>query len=144
MQIPASVTPKAIAAVVLLAGAVRHLVWAMVPAQHAGIVSKGCGGAVILGALWLAAWLLRRNGLLRGIVAAVLAWLAFEEAQVVVFSAAYLIHPWPVPQGQALGSARVGLDLHAISLFIVAVRAWRISSTPNSLSSSTKPSEPRQ
>lgn len=144
MTLVLSASPRLAAAALLVAGCVRHLVWELVPAKHAGIVSKGCGGLVILSMLWIGAWALKQACLLRGVVVAVLLWFGYEEAQVVSCSLLYLLAPWPVPEGAALCSSRAGIDISALSLFIVALLARGVSVAPNSLISSTKPSEPRQ
>lgn len=79
-------------------------------------------GLCILG-LCLRLWLLERGKIL----ACVVAWMAFEELQVVICSAAYILTPWHVPEGMAVCSAATGFDLGALGLMAVAFIAWRLS-----------------
>lgn len=111
---------KNLSSALLLIGAVRHYGWALVPADVAGVVSKGLGAAAILALLVLL--------MPRGMAAAVAAWFAFEEMQVVICSAMWLIEPWPVNKGQAMCSSYIGFDIGAISLCIVAAFAVAVNS----------------
>ena len=111
---------KNLCSALLLIGAVRHYGWALAPADVAGVVSKGLGAAAILALLVL----LKP----RGMAAAVAAWFAFEELQVLICSALWVVQPWHVNKGQAMCSAYVGFDIGAISLCIVAAFAVAVNS----------------
>lgn len=104
----------------LAVGALRHYGWAHVPDQLAGIASKGLGGFAIL-VLLLTVWLQSSRSRALG---AVLLWWAYEETQVVVCSAMYSFSPWPVEPGQAICSARAGIELGAFGIMIVAGVCW--------------------
>lgn len=116
----AVVDRKSLCSALLLVGAVRHYGWALVPAEMAGVASKGLGAAAILALL-----LMLRP---RGLAAAVAAWFAVEELQVLLCSALWMRQPWPVNEGQAMCSAFVGFDIGAVSLAIVAAFAVAVSS----------------
>ena len=111
---------KNLCSALLLIGAVRHYGWALAPADVAGVVSKGLGAAAILALLVL----LKP----RGMAAAVAAWFAVEELQVLICSALWVVQPWHVNKGQAMCSAYVGFDIGAISLCIVAAFAVAVNS----------------
>jgi hypothetical protein len=108
----------------LLIGATRHYGWALVPAELAGVASKGLGATAILALMWLVYHFAGGGRLLL----AVLAWWSFEELQVVLCTAAWAIEPWHVPEGQAMCSARAGFDIGAITVIIVAGLALAVSS----------------
>ena len=111
---------KNLSSALLLICAVRHYGWALAPAEVAGVVSKGLGAAAILALLVLL--------MPRGMAAAVAAWFAFEEMQVVICSALWLMGPWHVNKGQAMCSAYIGFDIGAISLCVVAAFAVAVNS----------------
>lgn len=112
--------PKNLCSALLLICAVRHYGWALAPAEVAGVVSKGLGAAAILALLAI----LRPGGL----AAAVAAWFAFEELQVLICSALWVVSPWHVEEGRAMCSAYIGFDIGAISLCIVAAFAVAVNS----------------
>jgi hypothetical protein len=113
------VTPE----LLLLIGAVRHYGWFLVDPTLAGMAAKGLGGMAILALLWIT-WRRERRTWLTD---AVLAWWAWEELQVVVCSAWYIADPWEVEAGQAICSARAGIDFGAFGILIVALLLWRVS-----------------
>lgn len=122
--------PKSLCSALLLVGAFRHYGWALAPAEVAGVVSKGLGAAAILSLLLL----LKPSGL----AAAVAAWFAFEELQVLICSALWIVEPWHVEEGQAMCSAYVGFDIGAISLCIVAAFAVAVNSYSSNKSGVTE------
>ena len=99
------------AALLLAVGALRHYGWGMFPPEFAGMASKALGAVAILYLLWRlyspAWWPL-------------FAWWAWEEMQVVVCSAWYAVEPWTVAPGQAICSAKLGIDLGAFGIVAVA------------------------
>jgi hypothetical protein len=116
--------PSNLAGVMLLIGAARHYGWDLVPANLAGVASKGMGAAAILALMWIAYYLAGGGRLLL----AVLAWWSFEELQVVLCAAAWAVEPWHVPEGAAMCSARAGFDIGALTVIIVAGLALAVSS----------------
>lgn len=102
-----------LAIALILVGASRHYGWALFDPSIRGIVSKALGGLAILCLLWI----IRRDSWQ---VLLVLLWWAFEEAQVVGCSVAYLIKPWSIAVGQPLCSSLVGFDIGSIGIFVVA------------------------
>lgn len=48
---------------------------------------------------------------------------AFHEASVVLCATWFIFAPWPILQGQAMCSAKIGFDLGALGLLLVAVLA---------------------
>ena len=112
----------ALAVAMLAVGAARHYLWALVPAPMRGLASKCLGAVAILALLAVVVWL--AGSLL---VAAVAAWWAAEEAQVVLCTSWYAIEPWHVPEGAAMCSAKAGFDLGAVGIVAVSVLLWRIT-----------------
>lgn len=105
----------ALAALLLLVGAVRHYGWQAFPGALGGVASKGLGGAAAVTLLFVI-YSLHKHWFLLPVVA----WYAYEDALVAICSAAYLIEPWYVPPGEAMCSARAGFDFGALSITIVA------------------------
>lgn len=109
-----------LAALLLAIGAARHYGWSLVPPESAGLASKGLGGAASL-ALLACILALRPSVPL----AAVVAWYAWEDAQIVLCTVLYAVQPWPVGPGQPMCSARWGIDLGAVGIVMVAaLAAW--------------------
>jgi predicted membrane metal-binding protein len=107
-------TSVGLALAFLAVAATRHYLWPHFPAEMQGMVSKGCGAAAILFLLGVCAWRSSRLLLL------VIAYWAWEELQVVLCSGLYLVEPWEVQPGQGICSAKIGLDLGALGILIVA------------------------
>lgn len=101
----------------LAVGTARHYAWSIFPDELAGMASKGLGGAAIL-ALLYTVWKLAPKS---RALAALLLWWAWEESQVAICSALYILKPWEVAPGQAICSALVGLDMGAIGILAVAI-----------------------
>lgn len=115
---------SSLAAAMLVIGSFRHYAWALVPAELAGVASKGLGAAALLAMIWIAYRLTSGGRLLL----AVAAWWSFEELQVVLCTAAWAIQPWHVPVGQAMCSAKAGFDIGALTVILVAALAVSVSS----------------
>ena len=108
----------------LLVGVLRHYAWPYVPPELQGMASKGLGAAAIL-ALLVCVWLLAER---HRMLLPVMLWWAWEEMQVVVCAASYIVEPWTVEAGQGICSARIGFDLGALGLVAVAFFAIRMLS----------------
>lgn len=106
------------AVLVLAIGSARHYGWSLVPPEFAGLASKGLGGAASL-ALLACILSLRPSVPL----AAVIAWYAWEDAQIVLCTVLYAVQPWYVETGQPMCSARWGIDIGAVGILIVAALA---------------------
>lgn len=108
-----------LAAALLTLCAARHYGWALVDPEIAGIVSKMLGSIAAIGLLAIIWMQSRPVGLIAFIVGS---WYAFEELQTVVCSALYLIEPWAIKPGQAMCSAKVGVDIGLVG--IIAISAF--------------------
>lgn len=84
----------------------------------AGLASKALGAAAIL-YLLAVVWEHTRAG------AAIFLWWAWEELQVLTCTAWFMVEPWPVAQGQAICSAKLGFDLGAVGILILALVLMR-------------------
>jgi len=62
-------------------------------------------------------------------LAGILLWWAWEELQVMLCSVWFIFDPWPVEPGQAMCSARAGFDIGALGVLIVALLAFRLTTT---------------
>ena len=94
---------------------VRHYVWDKFPPELQGEAWKLASALCILGLLalvWNAKWW------------PVFAVFAFEELQVAICSAWYMVEPWHVPDGMAVCSAKAGIDLGAFGVMFVALAVW--------------------
>ena len=114
--------PRPLWAALLAVMALRHYAWRWVPVEHAGLASKALGSVAALGLLWLLSSY-RRPGddLARWAI-----WLyAMHEASAVLCATWFVFSPWPIATGQAMCSARIGFDLGALGLLMVAVLASR-------------------
>lgn len=97
---------------------VRHYVWDKFPPELQGHAWKLCSALCILGLLallWQSRWW------------PVFAVFAFEETQVAMCSAWYMVEPWHVPEGMATCSAKAGLDMGAIGVMLVAFAMLKVS-----------------
>jgi len=112
----------AITSAVLALGALRHYGWQFADDGLRGEAWKACSAACILGLAWMH-YLERPSQYM----AAVIAWLAFEELQVLICAAWWAADPWPVPDGCAVCSARAGIDIGAIGILLVALLVWRVA-----------------
>ena len=93
------------------------------PADLAGVASKGLGSLAALVLLLLVYELAPIRTRLLSAVALVYAW---AETQTVVCTAWWIFDaPWPVEPGQAMCSAKAGFDLGAVGLLAVAILAHR-------------------
>jgi hypothetical protein len=106
----------------LLVGACRHYLWPHFPAELQGMASKGLGAAAVL-YLLAVVWRLAPSRPL----AWVLLWWAWEELQVLICSAAYMVEPWHVEVGEGICSARFGFDIGAAGIMFVALLAYRLT-----------------
>ncbi len=100
----------------LLLGAARHYGWELFPQELKGMASKGLGGITVLVLLWAFWWQCKESLLLP-----LFAWWSFEELQVIVCSGWYMLDPWPVLDGQAICSAKAGVDLGAFGILAVSL-----------------------
>lgn len=99
-----------------------------VAALWLGAIRRACAGACLKG--------IRRGGNLLSAarrvapdapLLAVLLWWAWEELQVILCSVWFIFDPWPIELGQAMCSAKLGFDLGAFGILIVAVLAFRLN-----------------
>jgi hypothetical protein len=96
---------------------VRHYVWDKFPPELQGEAWKLTSALCILGLLalvWQARWW------------PVFAVFAFEELQVAICSAWYMVEPWHVPEGMATCSAKAGIDLGAVGVMFVALAVFAL------------------
>ena len=114
--------PRPLWPVLLAIMALRHYAWRWAPAEHAGLASKALGSVAALVLLWLLACQLRPADKL---AAWALVLYAAHEASAVLCSTWFIFSPWPILQGQAMCSAKIGFDLGALGLLLVAVLASR-------------------
>lgn len=98
----------------------RHYAWRWVPAEHAGDTSKALGAAAALVLLWLLSGYRRPADKLAYWA---LALYAVHEASAVLCAAWFIAAPWPILPGQAMCSAKIGFDLGAAGLLLVAILA---------------------
>jgi hypothetical protein len=106
----------------LLAGGVRFYGYGFFEPEARGSASKALGGLFILAVLPLLYYVAPTIPTLL-----VLYWLAFESLQVFLCSAWYMVEPWEVPVGQSICSAKLGFDMGAVGILIVAMLLWRLS-----------------
>lgn len=102
----------------LAVGASRHYGWHLGPDALAGLASKALGAAAILCLLALL-YERMRYGL------PVFVWWAWEETQVLLCTTWFMVEPWPVAPGQAICSAKVGFDIGAVGILVVAFMLYR-------------------
>ena len=106
----------------LIVGAREHL-WPRLPADLQGMASKGLGAALVLVLLSMVHRYAPRSRALAG----VLCLAAWYSLKTLICSAAYMVEPWPVEPGQGICSARIGFDLGAVGLVLLAVAASNLS-----------------
>lgn len=109
-----------LAMILLAVGATRHYGWALADAPMRGLASKALGAVAILCLLWIVYSLSRAAAL-------VLLWWAWEELQVILCSTWFAFDPWPVAQGEAMCSAKLGFDLGALGVLFISLLLLRLS-----------------
>ena len=114
--------PRPLWPALLVIMALRHYGWRWVPVEHAGLASKALGSVAALVLLWLLSGY-RRPG--DEIARWALILYASHEASAVLCATWFIFSPWPILQGQAMCSARIGFDLGALGLLLVAGLASR-------------------
>lgn len=112
--------PRPLWPVLLAVMALRHYAWRWVPAEHAGLVSKALGSVAALVLLWLISGYRRPAD---NLACWALALYALHEASAVLCATWFIFAPWPIAPGQGMCSARIGFDLGALGLLMVAVLA---------------------
>ena len=100
-----------LAALLLVAGAVRHQVWENVAAESAAYVWNICGALAMLVLIEVIVQQHRDAAL-----SLVGKWWQYEEALVAGCSGWHLLDPWEVGPGQELCSSRLGFQLGSITL----------------------------
>lgn len=100
----------------------RHYGWTWAPLELRGLVSKALGSVAALALLWLIMRGLKPGDDLARWAIILYAW---HESSVVLCSTWFIFDPWPIATGQAMCSARVGFDLTALGLLLVAILASR-------------------
>ena len=126
----AAVDPKSrhsLAAELLLIVAAREHLWIFLPPHLQGMASKGLGAALVLVLLSMVHRLAPPSKALL----AVLLVAAWYSLQTLICSAAYMIEPWDVPPGVGICSARIGFDLGALGLLVLAGLAHWLSTCKN-------------
>ena len=113
----------AVACELLLIVAAREHLWPRLPAELQGMASKGLGAALVLVLLSV---VYRHAPRSRPLVV-VLCVAAWYSLQTLICSAAYMVEPWEVLPGQGICSARIGFDLGAVGLVLLAVAASYLS-----------------
>lgn len=114
----------ALACELLLIVAAREHLWPRLPADLQGMASKGLGAALVLVLLSMVYRCAPRSRALAGVMCLA----AWYSLQTLICSAAYVVEPWAVPAGQGICSARIGFDLGALGLVLIAVAASYLSS----------------
>ena len=112
--------PRPLWLVLLAVMALRHYAWRWVPAEHAGDTSKALGSVAALALLWLLSGYRSPEDKLA--FWALLLY-AVHEASAALCATWFIFAPWPILQGQAMCSAKIGFDLGALGLLLVAVLA---------------------
>ena len=105
-----------LAALALLAGVVRHLLWEHTQQQA---LAWNLFGAVAVLSLLGIIWQQNRGAIL----GSVLAWFAYEESLVGICSAWRMVDWWPVLHGQEQCSARIEVNIGAASLVAIGALA---------------------
>ncbi len=113
----------------LLIGATRHYLWPLWPAELRGVASKMLGACAAICLLSIISSMAPQSVWIQRVVT----WYAIEEGMAAGCSGAYLIEPWPIPEGASMCSALVGFDLGAAGILVVAVLACLIPVRPNSI-----------
>lgn len=100
----------------------RHYGWTWAPAAMRGEVSKALGAGAVLGLLWVISRGLNPGDDLARWAVLLYAW---HEAAVVLCATWFIFDPWPIAPGHGMCSAKIGFDLSALGLLLVAVLASR-------------------
>ena len=104
----------------LVGGAVLHLGYAVVPAESQALAWNALGALARLALVLALVYPVTAPGM-----AAVVAWLAAEELQVIVCNTAFAFRPWPMAPGQEMCSAVLGTDISKWSaLAVIALLAY--------------------
>ena len=111
-----------LAAALLLIGASRHYGWMLVDPEFRGIVSKALGALAAMCLIAIIAYHVAGKWVLL-----VSAAYGFEELQTFACSVMYWFEPWPVEAGQSICSARLGLDIGAVGIFVVGLLAYKLA-----------------
>lgn len=100
---------------------VRHYAWAQFPAEMQGDAWK-IGSALAILTLMAIVWRGHKSALLIPFILL----LAFEEIQVILCSAWWILEPWTVLPGYSKCHSGTGFDLGAIGILAMAVLANKI------------------
>ena len=114
--------PRALWPVLLGVMFLRHYGWTWASAAHRGEVSKALGA---MAALALLCVISRQLGAEDKLARWALILYAWHETSVALCATWFIFSPWPILQGQAMCSAKIGFDLGALGLLLVAVLASR-------------------
>ena len=61
----------------------------------------------------------------------VLAWIGFEEIQVILCGVAWMWNPWEIPEGQDVCSSALGFNLASIGIVLITFLLLRIVRKPD-------------
>lgn len=118
-----------LALALLLVGAARHYGWAMFPQELKALASKGLGGLAMLALLAIIFHMARERGPISKTFGLVFLWSSWEGLQISLCSFWFMVDPWPINAGEAMCSARIGLDIGSVGILAVAVILWRLTRT---------------
>ena len=99
----------------LAGGATLHLGYSVFPSDAQALAWNALGAAARLALLAMVVFPIASP-----YMAAVVAWLVAEEAQVMVCNAAFAVDPWPIKPGQDMCSAWIKTDIGKASAVVVA------------------------
>lgn len=115
------------AALLLIICACRHYGWQMVSGDAAPHVWNICAALSIIALSAREAWRAwDRN------TAIVFVVLSAHELAVILASAAYMLKPWPIPEGGAMLSSWVHFDMSKVGAFLLMLVLVRIVATVRS------------
>ena len=104
----------------LFGGVVLHQGYALAPVDAQPLAWNALGAAARLALVLMLVYPVTQAPM-----AAVVAWLAAEELQVIVCNVAYALKPWHINPGQEMCSSLIGTDLGKYSAVVVAgLLAW--------------------
>lgn len=104
----------------LAGGALLHLGYAMAPLHAQPMAWNALGAIARLALVLVVVYPITAPGM-----AAVVAWVAAEELQVVVCNLAFAIRPWEIQSGQEMCSTLVGTDLSKFAaVAVIGVLAY--------------------
>ena len=118
-----------LAVYVLLIVGGRNYAWEWFEPAQRGAVSKALGALAILSLL-----LLLYRAVPSKTLGLVVLYGAFEELQTAICSIAYAIEPWEVQLGQAICSAKIGFEISALGVMLLAITLWKACQGVNSYS----------